>query len=71
MPSDDGISLSSRQREVLQLIAEGRTMKEVATILDISQRTAESHKYDMMETLGVKTTADLIRYAVKLKLVPE
>jgi DNA-binding CsgD family transcriptional regulator len=46
-------------------------MKEVATILDISQRTAESHKYDMMETLGVKTTADLIRYAVKLKLVPE
>lgn len=70
-PSEDGIALSSRQREVLQLIAEGRTMKEVATILDISQRTAESHKYDMMETLGVKTTADLIRYAVKLKLVPE
>jgi len=70
-PSDDGIALSSRQREVLQLIAEGRTMKEVATILDISQRTAESHKYDMMEVLGVKTTADLIRYAVKLKLVPE
>src|SRR5579885_1306129 len=54
-PSEDGIALSSRQREVLQLIAEGRTMKEVATILDISQRTAESHKYDMMETLGVKT----------------
>jgi DNA-binding NarL/FixJ family response regulator len=68
-PSDNGVSLSSRQREVLQLIAEGRTMKEVATILNISQRTAESHKYDMMETLGVKTTADLIRYAIKLKLV--
>jgi DNA-binding NarL/FixJ family response regulator len=66
----DGSTLSSRQREVLQLIAEGRTMKEVAGILDISQRTAESHKYDMMETLGVKTTADLIRYAIKLKLVP-
>jgi DNA-binding NarL/FixJ family response regulator len=65
-----GSTLSSRQREVLQLIAEGRTMKEVATILDISQRTAESHKYDMMEILGVKTTADLIRYAIKLKLVP-
>ena len=65
----NGIALSSRQREVLQLIAEGRTMKEVATILNISQRTAESHKYDMMETLGVKTTADLIRYAIKLKLV--
>jgi DNA-binding NarL/FixJ family response regulator len=68
-PPDNAISLSSRQREVLQLIAEGRTMKEVATILNISQRTAESHKYDMMETLGVKTTADLIRYAIKLKLV--
>jgi DNA-binding NarL/FixJ family response regulator len=66
---EGGLSLSSRQREVLQLIAEGRTMKEVATILSISQRTAESHKYDMMEVLGVKTTADLIRYAIKLKLV--
>lgn len=70
-PPDDGATLSSRQREVLQLIAEGRTMKEVATILSISQRTAESHKYDMMEVLGVKTTADLIRYAIKLKLVSE
>ena len=70
-PLEGGISLSSRQREVLQLIAEGRTMKEVATILNISQRTAESHKYDMMEVLGVKTTADLIRYAIKLKLVSE
>lgn len=64
------VSLSARQREVLQLIAEGRTMKEVATILNISQRTAESHKYDMMEVLGVKTTAELIRYAVKMKMVP-
>jgi DNA-binding NarL/FixJ family response regulator len=70
-PPEDGATLSSRQREVLQLIAEGRTMKEVATILNISQRTAESHKYDMMEVLGVKTTADLIRYAIKLKLVSE
>jgi DNA-binding NarL/FixJ family response regulator len=70
-PPENGIALSSRQREVLQLIAEGKTMKEVASILNISQRTAESHKYDMMETLGVKTTADLIRYAIKLKLVPE
>ena len=70
-PEEDGARLSRRQREVLQLIAEGRTMKEVATILDISQRPAESHTYAMMEVLGVKTTADLIRYAVKLKLVPE
>lgn len=62
--------LTARQREVLQLIGEGRTMKEIATALSISPRTAESHKYDMMQALGCKTTADLIRYAVKLRLVP-
>jgi DNA-binding NarL/FixJ family response regulator len=61
--------LTSRQREVLQLIAEGRTMKEVATILNISPRTAESHKYEMMNVLGCQTTADLIHYAIKMKLV--
>jgi DNA-binding NarL/FixJ family response regulator len=63
--------LTPRQREVLQLIAEGRTMKEVASILHISPRTAESHKYEIMETLGMKTTAALIQYAVRLKLIPE
>ena len=63
--------LTPRQREVLQLIAEGRTMKEVALILHISPRTAESHKYEIMETLGMKTTAALIQYAVRLKLIPE
>jgi DNA-binding NarL/FixJ family response regulator len=61
--------LTPRQREVLQLIAEGRTMKDIASILNISRRTAETHKYDMMESLGVDTTANLIRYAMRLKLV--
>jgi DNA-binding NarL/FixJ family response regulator len=61
--------LTPRQREVLQLIAEGRTMKEVASILHISPRTAESHKYEIMETLGMKTTAELIQYAIRLKVV--
>ncbi|MBZ5618428.1 MAG: response regulator transcription factor [Acidobacteriia bacterium] len=61
--------LTPRQREVLQLIAEGRTMKEVASILHISPRTAESHKYEIMQTLGVETTAALIQYALRLKLV--
>jgi DNA-binding NarL/FixJ family response regulator len=61
--------LTPRQREVLQLIAEGRTMKDIASILNISRRTAETHKYDMMESLGVDTTATLIRYALRLKLV--
>lgn len=65
-----GTKLTPRQREVLQLVAEGRTMKEVASILNISQRTAESHKYEMMQVLGVGTTADLIKYAIRLKLVP-
>jgi len=63
--------LTPRQREVLQLIAEGRTMKEIAGILGISSRTAESHKYETMECLGVKTTAELIKHALKLKLVGE
>jgi DNA-binding NarL/FixJ family response regulator len=64
-------ALTSRQREVLQLIAEGRTMKEVASILHISPRTAESHKYEIMQVLGVDTTAALVQYAMRLKLVAE
>ncbi len=64
-----GANLTARQREVLQLIAEGRTMKEVASILNISRRTAESHKYEMMELLGVQTVAELIQHAMRLKMV--
>jgi len=63
--------LTPRQREVLQLVAEGRTMKEVAAILHISPRTAESHKYEIMQTLGVENTAQLVQYAIRLKLIPE
>lgn len=44
-------------------------MKEIASILEISPRTAESHKYEMMDVLGVSTTAELIQYAVQLKLI--
>lgn len=61
--------LTPRQREVLQLIAEGRTMKEIANILHISPRTAESHKYEMMDVLGVSTTAELVQHAIRLKLL--
>jgi len=64
-----GAALTQRQREVLQLIAEGRTMKQIAAILHISPRTAESHKYEMMEVLGVQTTAALIQHAIRLKLI--
>jgi DNA-binding NarL/FixJ family response regulator len=62
-------NLTLRQSEVLQLVAEGRTMKEIADILGISTRTAETHKYEAMETLGVQTTAELVRWAVRLGLV--
>jgi len=56
--------LTARQREVVSLLAAGRTMKEVAATLGLSPRTVETHKYQIMETLGLKTTADLIRYAM-------
>lgn len=70
-PREGGSPLTARQREVLQLIAEGRTMKEVAAVLHISPRTAESHKYGIMQALGAQTTADLIQCAVRMKLVGE
>ena len=64
-----GTTLTVRQREVLQLLAEGKTMKEVAVKLGISTRTTESHKYEIMRQVGVQTTAELIRYAVRIRLV--
>jgi DNA-binding NarL/FixJ family response regulator len=68
-PEQPADKLTPRQREVLQLIAEGRTMKEVASILNISARTVESHKYEMMEALGIQTNAELVQYAIKIGLV--
>ena len=62
------LALTPRQREVLRLIIEGCTMKEVANRMGISTRTAESHKYEMMEGMGVDSTAELIQYAVKIGL---
>jgi DNA-binding NarL/FixJ family response regulator len=57
--------LTPRQREVVRLIAEGRTMKEVAASLGLSPRTVETHKYQIMEALSLQTTAELIRYAIE------
>jgi DNA-binding NarL/FixJ family response regulator len=62
-------ALSAREREVLQLLAEGKSMKEVGAILDISPRTVEFHKYRIMGLLGVKTTAELVQYAIKHGLI--
>jgi DNA-binding NarL/FixJ family response regulator len=62
-------AITPRQREVLKLLSRGLTMKEIASQLNISTRTAESHKYEMMQTLGVQTTAELIRYSLRLGLI--
>src|SRR6266513_1401144 len=61
--------LTPRQIEVLQLLAEGRSMKEAAAILGLTARTIAFHKSRMMEVLGVRTSAELIQYAVKHHLV--
>ncbi|MEE9296345.1 MAG: response regulator transcription factor [Phycisphaerae bacterium] len=62
-------SLTPRQREVLQLLAEGRSMKQVARILDIAPRTVAFHKYRIMEKLQAKTNAELIHFAIKNNIV--
>ena len=61
--------LTLRQREVLQLVAEGNTSKEIATKLGISVKTAESHRAEIMQTLGIHDTAGLVRYAIRLGIV--
>lgn len=61
--------LSPRQREILQLLAEGKSAKEIASILNISTRTVEFHKYRMMEQHNIKTSAELLQYAIKHGLI--
>lgn len=61
--------LSDRERQVLQLVAEGKTTKEIATILGISTKTAESHRMKIMERLDIHDTAGLVRYAIRQGLI--
>jgi DNA-binding NarL/FixJ family response regulator len=61
--------LTARQREVLQLLAEGKSMKEVGAILELTPRTVAFHKYRMMEQLRLKTSAELVRFAVQQGVV--
>jgi DNA-binding NarL/FixJ family response regulator len=61
--------LTPREAEVLQLVAEGRPIKEVAQILNLSPRTAEDHKYHIRKKLGLKTAAELTAYAIKHRIV--
>jgi two-component system response regulator NreC len=62
-------SLSDRERQVLQLVAEGKTTKEIATILGISAKTAESHRSNIMDKLDIHETAGLVRYAIRHGLI--
>jgi len=61
--------LTLRQKEVLQLLAEGRSMKEVAFVLNVSPRTVAFHKYTMMDHLQIRSSAELIEYAMRSSLV--
>ena len=63
------VTLSARQRDVLRLLADGRSAKEIAKALDISSRTVEFHKYKLMESLGLKNSAELIQFAIKQGIV--
>ena len=66
---DEGDRLTERQREVLQLLAEGKCMKEVAAVLNLTTRTIAFHKYRIMEVLNVRTNAELVQYAIRNHLI--
>lgn len=66
---EEGQKLTERQREVLQLLAEGKCMKEVAAVLNVTTRTVAFHKYRIMEVLNVRTNAELVQYAIRNHLI--
>jgi DNA-binding NarL/FixJ family response regulator len=68
---DRAKELTQRQRQVLQLLAEGHSMKEAAAVLDIAVRTIAFHKYRIMEDFGLKTNADLVRFALREHIISE
>ncbi len=65
----DGPALTPRQREVLQLLAEGRSMKEVGNVLNLATRTVAFHKYRIMSMLGLKSNAELVQYAIRNSII--
>lgn len=69
--TDRAKELTPRQRQVLQLLAEGHSMKQAAAVLDIAVRTVAFHKYRIMEDFGLKTGADLVRFAIREHLISE
>ncbi len=67
--ADDSMSLSSRQREIVKALAEGHSMKQIAATLSVSTRTVAFHKYKVMERLNIRTSAELVRYAITAGIV--
>jgi DNA-binding NarL/FixJ family response regulator len=67
--SDTFHLLTVREKEVLQLLAEGKTNKEVAILLDVSPYTVESHRTNLMQKLNIHNTAEIVLYAVRKRLV--
>jgi DNA-binding NarL/FixJ family response regulator len=68
--ADPVAALTPRQREILQLVATGKSAKEIAAVLNLSARTVEDHKYRLMEQLGVDNSAELIHFASRNGLIP-
>jgi DNA-binding NarL/FixJ family response regulator len=68
-PKERAKNLTPRQREVVQLLAEGKSMKEVASVLHVTPRTVAFHKYRVMEELNLETTAELIQFAIKSRIL--
>jgi DNA-binding NarL/FixJ family response regulator len=66
---DEGQRLSERQREVLQLLTEGKSMKQAAHTLNVSKETVAFHKYKIREILNAKSDADLVQYAVRSHII--
>ena len=65
----DGIPLTVRERTVVQLIAEGRTNREICPILNVGIKTVETHRASAMRKIGAKSTADLVRYAIRRRMI--
>jgi DNA-binding NarL/FixJ family response regulator len=70
-PDQSGPQLTARQRDVLRLLLKGQRMKEIAATLELSSRTVETHKYQIMQTLGVNSTAELVKYAIEHRLIAD
>ena len=70
-PNSEGQSLTARQKEILSLVAQGFTNREIGEQLDISVRTVEVHRFNLMRRLRVRNVAQLLRQAIALRIIPQ